>query len=167
MKNMVNINMIQQILRRFRVFLVFMCALTLVVAFVDSRDALAQSETAMQKAPPLLQPKSSSGIMVHEVNQGGGISTGFPSYRIPRDATLQNFRILVILNVSPGPVVVTMFVNGNPTSISATIPAGSTADVDISGSVSVADGDSIMIKSDKTAPPSGGQIRYFFSYEVL
>ena len=88
---------------------------------------------------------------------------GSPEYRIPRDGTVQNMRILVHQNSYNANAVVTLRVNGIGR-LTATIPAGSTADIDVAGRVSVVDGDRISVVLDRSAP-TAGVIQLSVSYE--
>jgi len=113
-------------------------------------------------------------IIVH----GGSVSLGAPTvflipaagpvaYRVPRDGTIQNMRVFIESNNSAGPTDVTIFVNGNPTSLSAMIPTGNTADIDVNDTVDVLDGDEIEVFLDGTASTGGGSILLSVSYEIL
>jgi len=88
------------------------------------------------------------------------------AYRIPRDGTIQNIRIFVLSNSYNGAAIVTLFVDGSPTSLSATIPTGSTGAIDIAGTVDVFDGEGISVVMDTDAVNSGS-ISLSVSYEVL
>ena len=113
-------------------------------------------------------------IMVHGGSFGVAASelfvvgTGsFPvAYRIPRDGTIQNMRIFIGENTSVGPLDAIIFVNGSPTSLSATIPAESTAVIDVNDMVDVLDGDVIEVFLDATGS-SGGSVKLSVSYEIL
>ena len=88
-----------------------------------------------------------------------------PEYRFPRDGTIRNIRGLVRQNSFAGPAVVTLFVDGAATSLSATIPAGSTASFEIPGSISVSGGQRVAVKMDLAAAVSGiGEV--VVSYET-
>jgi len=88
------------------------------------------------------------------------------AYRIPRDGTIQNIRIFVLSNSYNGAAIVTLFVDGSPTSLSATIPTESTGAIDIAGTVDVFDGEGISVVMDTDAVNSGS-ISLSVSYEVL
>jgi hypothetical protein len=74
-------------------------------------------------------------------------------------------RVLIVSNSYNGPAVVTVFINGSPTSLSAHIPAGSTSDIDIPGTVTILDGDAISVLMDVRSV-SAGLIYLTVSYEV-
>lgn len=118
-----------------------------------------------------------SAIIVH------GIDVGFPNaalipvplaagevpaasaYRVPRAATAANMRLLFFRNDVDGDVVVTLYVNGNPTAISTTVAAGSTASVDVAGTVDVSDGDTLSVMLDTTGV-TDGDFWFSSSYEL-
>ncbi|HMH50889.1 MAG TPA: hypothetical protein VK548_11700 [Candidatus Acidoferrum sp.] len=112
-----------------------------------------------------------SGIVVHGVTFGPMIAPGFPpfppvvslnvgsvpAYRAPRAGTIQNFRVFVDTNDLMGAnVVVTLYVNGVATSITATIPIGFTGGVDSPNTVAVSNGDVIEVKADRTGTTGSG-----------
>jgi hypothetical protein len=74
-------------------------------------------------------------------------------------------RILVTENSYNGVAIVTLMVNGTATLLTATIPTGSTAAIDVAGSVGVVDGDRISVVLDRSAP-TVGLIRLSVSYEI-
>jgi hypothetical protein len=94
------------------------------------------------------------------------------AYRSPRDGTIQNMRVFINFNTLPGPTVLVLFVNGSPTLLSTSIPAGSPADIDVPGMVDILDGDRISVMLDTSAvpePPAGqpaNAISITVSYEV-
>ena len=117
-------------------------------------------------------PAGNGSIRVHGVGAGvvgapffvqfaGGVS----EYHLPRDGTVQNMRILVGPNTYNGPTTVTLFVNGVATSLLAIIPGGSTANIDVAGTVSVFDGQRVSVVADATTV-SSGSIRVSVSYEI-
>jgi hypothetical protein len=95
------------------------------------------------------------------VHFGGGVA----EYRLPRDGTVQRMRILVTSNSYDGDTTVTLVVNGVPTGLSATIPAASTADIDVAGTVGVLDGQRVSVVAD-TPTVSSGSIVLSVSYEI-
>ncbi len=102
------------------------------------------------------------GIAVNFVQFGGGISV----YRSPRAGVIQNMRILVTTNTYNGNTPITLMVNGVPTTVSTVIPAGSTANIDVPGTVAIVDGDQISIIMDRGAS-SSGFLQFSLAYEVL
>jgi len=98
-------------------------------------------------------------------NEPRVISTNVP-YRLPRDGTIQNMRIFIESNSSDGSLDVILSFNGSPSSLSETIPPGSTADIDVPGMVNALDGDAISVDLESTSA-SGGQINFSVSYEIL
>jgi hypothetical protein len=74
-------------------------------------------------------------------------------------------RILIFRNTFNGPAKLTLIVNGNPTAVSTTIPAGSTADINVRGSASILDGDRISVQADESAATTG-DLGFNVSYEV-
>jgi hypothetical protein len=64
-------------------------------------------------------------------------------------------RVLITSNSYNGPTTVTLFVNGGATSLSATIPGGSTADIDVVGPVAVLDGQRVSVRADAPTVSSG------------
>ncbi|MBI2368891.1 MAG: hypothetical protein HYV08_01350 [Deltaproteobacteria bacterium] len=111
---------------------------------------------------------ASSSIMVHGgAAEGSGIPVsafdvffgfgGAKEYRVPRNGVIQRMRVHIEINSFGAAAEVAIFVNGTLTAISATIPAGSTADIDVPGAVHVADGDRIAVRLDRSAVPSFGQ----------
>jgi hypothetical protein len=102
------------------------------------------------------------GAPVNFVHFGGGI----PVYRSPRAGVIQNMRILVRTNTYNGSTPVTLMVNGVPTTVTTVIPAGSTANIDVPGTVTIVDGDQISIVMDRGAS-SAGFLEFSVAYEVL
>jgi hypothetical protein len=94
------------------------------------------------------------------------IGNGACGYRSPRVGTIQNVRILIESNSYNAPAVVTLFVNGAPTSITATIPGGSTADINVPGAVGILDGDKVSVLLAGSAGLTGGAIDLSVSYEI-
>ena len=144
------------------------------VKIVGANASCKNHETAVDwpatSAPA--PPAGGGSIMVHGagagvvaipffIQFGGGVS----EYRLPRDGTVQNMRILVPSNSYNGPTTVRIFVNGAATSLSATIPAGSTADIDVPGTVAVLDGQRVSVVADATTV-SSGFIAVSVSYEI-
>ena len=101
------------------------------------------------------------GAPVNFVHFGGGI----PVYRSPRAGVIQNMRILVTSNTYNGATPVTLQVNGLATAIATTIPAGSTSNIDVPGTVSIADGDRVSIVMDRGAS-SAGFLEFSVAYEI-
>ena len=86
-------------------------------------------------------------------------------YRSPRAGTIQNTRILVTANTYDGATPVTLMVNGVATSISTVIPAGSTASIDVPGTVAIIDGDRVSVVLDRGAS-SSGSLELSVAYEI-
>ena len=146
------------------------------VKIVGASASCKNNETAVDwpaTAAPPPPPAGGGSIMVHGVGAGvvaGGsfiieFGGGVFEYRLPRDGTVQNMRILVTSNSYNGPTTVTLLVNGVATSLSATIPAGSTADIDVVGPVAVLDGQRVSVRAD-TPTVSSGSIALSVSYEI-
>ena len=146
------------------------------VKIVGASASCKNNETAVDwpaTAAPPPPPAGGGSIMVHGVGAGvvaGGsfiieFGGGVFEYRLPRDGTVQNMRILVTSNSYNGPTTVTLLVNGVATSLSATIPAGSTADIDVVGPVAVLDGQRVSVSAD-TPTVSSGFIALSVSYEI-
>lgn len=141
------------------------------VKIVGATAACKNNETAVDW-PATAAPAAGGSVMVHGVGAGvvgtpffvhfGG---GVTEYRLPRDGTVQNMRILVGANSYDGPTTVTFFVDGAPTALSATIPAASVADIDVAGTVGVLDGQRIAVKADASTVGSGS-ISLSVSYEI-
>ena len=110
---------------------------------------------------------SGSGIVIHGLAFGPMITPGsppfapvlslsvagptVPAYRAPRAGTIQNFRVFVGTNGLTGAnVVVTLYVNGVATPITATIPIGFTGGIDSPATVAISSGDVIEVKADRT-----------------
>ena len=102
------------------------------------------------------------GTPVNFVQFGAGISV----YRSPRAGVIQNMRILVTTNTYNGATPVTLMVNGIATTVSTVIPAGSTANIDVPGTVTIVDGDQISIVMDRGAS-SSGFLQFSIAYEIL
>ena len=96
---------------------------------------------------------------------GAACCAGPCAYRFPRDGQIGNMRILIESNSYDGPAIVTVFLNGIATSLSATIPAGSIGGIDAAGTVTVLDGDSVSVWMNQIAV-SSGEIALNVSYEV-
>jgi hypothetical protein len=146
------------------------------VKIVGASASCKNNETAVDwpaTAAPPPPPASGGSIMVHGVGAGvvaGGsfiieFGGGVFEYRLPRDGTVQNMRILVTSNSYNGPTTVTLLVNGVATSLSAAIPAGSTANIDVVGPVAVLDGQRVSVRAD-TPTVSSGFIALSVSYEI-
>lgn len=145
------------------------------VKIVGANASCKNNETAVDwpatsAPPPPLAGKGS--IMVHGVGAGvvalqpffiqfGG---GVNEYRLPRDGTVQNMRILIAENTYDASTAVTLYVDDSPTSITTAIPAGSTADIDVPGTASVGDGQTVSVKASTST--TVGTIRLSVSYEI-
>jgi len=101
------------------------------------------------------------GTAVNFVNYGGGV----PEYRSPRAGVIQNMRILVRSNTYNGATPVTLMVNGVATAVTAVIPAGSTSNIDVPGSVTIVDGDRVSVVMDRGAS-SSGFLEFTVAYEI-
>jgi hypothetical protein len=145
------------------------------VKIVGASASCKNNENAVDwpaTAAPPPPPAGGGSIMVHGVGAGvvatpffvhfGG---GVPEYRLPRDGTVQNMRILVTSNTYNAPTTVTLFVNGAATALSATIPGSSTADIDVVGTVPVLDGQRVSVMADASTV-SSGSIALSVSYEI-
>ena len=143
------------------------------IKIVGANASCKNNETALHwpaVAPP--PPAASSSIMVHGVGAGvvatpffvdfGG---GVEQFRLPRDGTVQNMRVLITENSYNGPTVLTFFVNDVATSLTTTILAASVGNIDVPGSVGVLDGQKISLKADATTV-SSGTVRFTVSYEI-
>ena len=105
---------------------------------------------------------ASGSIMVHGGGFGAGgapvnfvhFGAGVPVYRSPRAGVIQNTRILVRTNTYNGATPVRLQINGVATSITTVIPAGSTANIDVPGTVTIVDGDQVSIVLDRGASSS-------------
>jgi len=75
-------------------------------------------------------------------------------------------RILVRTNTFNGATPVTLMVNGVATTVSTVIPPGSTANIDVPGTVAILDGDQVSIVCDRGAS-SAGFLEFSVAYEVL
>ena len=122
--------------------------------------------------PATSAPAGGGSVMVHGATAGvvGGsffvhFGGGVAEYRVPRDGTIQRMRILVPANSYDGDTTVTLHVNGAATALSATIPGGSTADVDVAGSVGVLDGQRVSVVANAPTVTSGS-ITLAVSYEI-
>lgn len=124
---------------------------------------------------PAAAPSTASGsaIMVHGGGFGVGgapvnfvhFGAGVPVYRSPRAGVIQNMRILVTTNTYNGSTPVTLQVNGVATTITTVIPAGSTANIDVPGTVTIADGDRVSAVMDRGAS-SVGFLEFSVAYEI-
>ena len=142
------------------------------VRIVQPTDPCLPSEVSMHWAAGA--PADAGGsIMVHGGTFGaGGVSVNFvhfgggiPVYRSPRAGTIQNTRILVRANTYDGATPVTLMVNGVASVISTVIPPGSTANIDVPGSVAIVDGDQISVVCDRGASTSGS-LEFSVAYEI-
>ena len=104
----------------------------------------------------------SSGVAQSYVVHAGG---GIPEFRSPRPGTIQNMRILIISNTFDSALGVALRINGTPTSLVATIPAGSTSAIDVGGAVQVTDGDRVSVVANGSAS-AGRIIQLSVSYEI-
>jgi hypothetical protein len=100
------------------------------------------------------QPGPSSSCVGGVPLLGGLLGEGC-GFRSPRDGTITNMRVLIFRNTYDGPVKITLTLNGNPTAISTTIAAGSTADINALGSASILDGDRVSVQADESAATTG------------
>jgi len=143
------------------------------VKIVGATASCKNNETAVDwPATSAPAPAGGGSIMVHGagagvvgapffIQFGGGVS----EYRLPRGGTVQNMRVLVPSNTYNGPTTVTIHVNGAATSLSAVIPPGSTADIDVAGTVAVLDGQRVSVVADAPTVTSGS-ITVSVSYEI-
>ena len=116
--------------------------------------------------------------------QKGGVSSGVIRllrtpvdsgvYRIPRDGTIQNMRILTGPvsdwgTTCYGPTVLTLLVNDRPTSLSTTFTSGRNRGIDVPGTVDVFDGDRISVEVDTRENSEDCRHGVFMSvsYEIL
>jgi len=76
-------------------------------------------------------------------------------WRMPRDGTIQNMRIAIGRNTADVTVSVTLHVDGTATSLRTDIVSGSTANIDITGTVDVFDGEKISIIGDSNSNCNG------------
>jgi hypothetical protein len=125
----------------------------------------------------LFTPACCGGIVVHGLTAGPVVAThpdplvfihvggGVPEYRFPRTGIIRNVRVMVRSNSYNGAEVLSLFVGGAPTPLTATVPAGSTGNFDISGSISVPSGERVAMMLDRSAPTSG-EIAVSASYEI-
>ncbi len=140
---------------------------------VGADDGCLPSEASLHWAVGATANTAGS-IMVHGITAGAGGDPvvfvhnggGVPVYRSPRAGVIQNVRVLVRANTYDGDTPLTLMVNGVATSISTVIPAGSTADVDVPGTVAIADGDQVSLVLDRGAS-SSGTLEVSVAYEVL
>ena len=137
------------------------------------------SETCLPSEFPLhwaagAAANAPGSIMVHGGGFGVGgtavnfvhFGAGIPVYRTPRAGVIQNMRILVRTNTYNGPTPVTLMVNGVATAVSTVILPGSTANIDVPGTVTIVDGDQISIVLDRGAS-SVGFLEISIAYEIL
>ncbi len=144
------------------------------IKIVGASASCKNHETAVDwPATSAPAPAGGGSVMVHGVGAGvvaGGtffiqFGGGVSEYRLPRDGTVQNMRILVTSNTYNGPTTVTLFVNGGATALSTTIPAGSTTNIDVVGPVAVLDGQKVSVMA--SAPSvTLGFIALSVSYEI-
>ena len=143
------------------------------VRIVQPADPCLPSEVSVHWAAGA--PATAAGsIMVHGGGFGVGgapvnfvhFGAGVPVYRSPRAGVIQNMRILVTTNTYNGSTPVTLMVNGVATSLTTVIPAGSTADIDVPGTVTIGDGDRISVVLDRGAS-SAGFLELSVAYEIL
>lgn len=144
------------------------------VRIVQPSDTCLPSEHSLHwpatGGPAVSAPGS---VMVHGNGYGvGGTPENFVSfgggvqeYRTPRAGVIQNMRILVRSNTYNGATPVTLVVNGVPTAVTTVIPAGSTANIDVPGSVTIVDGDKIAVVMNRGAS-SSGFLEFIVSYEI-
>ena len=144
------------------------------IRIVGANTACNKNETAVDWPGTSATPGQGS-IMVISGSIGDGAPNGLAcigvgatcAYRSPRDGTIQNMRVLIDSNPYQGPAVLTLLVNGNPTLISTVIPAGSTLDIDVPGTVDILDGDRISLQLDTSAVPVNNQAIFLsVSYEI-
>ena len=137
------------------------------------------SETCLPSESPLqwaagAAASASGSIMVHGGGFGvGGTAVNFvhfgggiPVYRSPRAGVIQNMRILVRTNTYNGSTPVTLMVNGIATAVTTVIPAGSTANIDVPGTVAIVDRDQVSVVMDRGAS-SSGFLEISVAYEIL
>jgi len=86
-------------------------------------------------------------------------------YRLPRDGTIQNMRIFIQSNSFLTDATVTIFAGG-VAKLSAVITAGNTADIDVTGSEAVFDGDVVSVLAEADDPDSSGSLALSVSYEI-
>jgi hypothetical protein len=143
------------------------------VRIVPPTDICLPSEASMHWAAGA--PANAGGsIMVHGATFGAGgvavnfvhLGGGIPEYRSPRAGTIRNTRLLVRANSFDGDSPVTLMVNGVATAITAVIPAGSTASIDIPDTVAIVDGDRVAVVLDRGASTSGS-LEVSVAYEIL
>ncbi len=138
-------------------------AFILALSFVGYTQAVHSGRPIKKSDTTDTNPEPSGGgggaIMVHNGNVRSGDIWLLRSphnsgvYRIPRDGTIQNMRILTGPQSdwgTPcyGPTVVTLLVNDRPTSASTTFTSGRNRGIDVSGTVDVFDGDRISVEVD-------------------
>ena len=141
---------------------------------VQPGETCLPSESSLHWPAAATASAASSSIMVHGGGFGvGGTAVNFvhfgggiPVYRTPRAGVIQNMRILVRSNTYNGSTPVTLMVNGIATLVSTVIPAGSTANIDVPFTATVADGDQISIVMDRGASFSGF-LEISVAYEIL
>ena len=142
------------------------------VRIVQPSDTCLPSELSVHW--PAAAPANAGGsIMVHGGTFGVGgapvnfvhFGGGIPVYRSPRAGVIQNMRLLITANTYNGSTPVTLQVNGVATSLSAVIPAGSTSNIDVPGSVAIVDGDRVSVVMDRGGS-SVGSLELSVSYEI-
>jgi hypothetical protein len=143
------------------------------VRIVGPDDSCLPSESSLHWAAGP-SANTAGTIMVHGTTFGAGgtpinfvhLGGGIPVYRTPRDGVIQNMRVLVRSNTYDGASPMTLLVNGAPTALATVIPAGSTADIDVPGTVAISDGDQVSIILDRGASTTG-TLEVIVSYEIL
>jgi hypothetical protein len=147
------------------------------VRIVQPTETCGPSEYSLHwaatAAPPPPPPSTPGSVTVHGNGYGvGGTPENFVSfgggvqeYRTPRAGVIQNMRILVRSNTYNGATPVTLVVNGVPTAVTTVIPAGSTANIDVPGSVAIVDGDKIAVVMNRGAS-SSGFLEFIVSYVI-
>ena len=159
-------------------------AFILALSFVGYTQAVHSGKPIKQYDTTETNPEPSGGgggaIMV----QKGGVSSGVIRllrtpvdsgvYRIPRDGTIQNMRILTGPltdwgTICYGPTVVTLLVNDRPTSLSTTFTSGRNRGIDVPGTVDVFDGDRISVEVDtrENSEDCRSPVLLSVSYEIL
>ncbi len=95
----------------------------------------------------------------------GGVETNVGNLMVS-SGTIQNFYAQAILNtLDADDMTLTMYLNGSPTSVTATIPFGSTAQVsDLGNNFAVVAGDRVTIEA--VIGGTTGAINFGFSYEI-
>lgn len=143
------------------------------VRIVEPADPCLPSEVAVHWAVGGAPAAAGGSIMVHGGGFGVGgapvnfvhFGAGVPVYRSPRAGVIQNMRILVTTNTYNGSTPVTLMVNGVATPLTTVIPAGSTADINVPGTVAIVDGDRVSVVLDRGAS-SAGFLELSVAYEI-